>query len=56
MSIGLDVTDTAQVEEQMRLVADTYGRLDILANNAGVAQPIAAVIDTPTTCTRRSSR
>ena len=47
MAIRLDVTDTGQVEEQMRLVADTYGRLDILANNAGVAQPIAAVIDTP---------
>ena len=47
MAIHLDVTDTAQVEEQMRSVAETYGCLDILANNAGVAQPIGAVIDTP---------
>jgi len=36
MAIHLDVTDTAQVEAQMRSVAETYGRLDILANNAGV--------------------
>ena len=31
----------------MNAIADEYGRIDILANNAGVAQPIADVIDTP---------
>ena len=47
MAVHLDVTDSARVDEVMRDIADEYGRLDILANNAGVAQPIAEVIDTP---------
>lgn len=46
-AVHLDVTDRAMVEETMRSVADEYGRIDILANNAGVAQPIAEIIDTP---------
>ena len=46
-AVRIDVTDTDQVEEVMRSVAAEYGRIDILANNAGVAQPIAGVIDTP---------
>ena len=46
-AVRIDVTDTDQVEAVMRSVAAEYGRIDILANNAGVAQPIADVIDTP---------
>ncbi len=40
------MTDSDQVEQVMNSIADEYGRIDILANNAGVAQPIADVIDT----------
>ena len=46
-AVHLDVTDSDRVEEVMRDIAAEYGSLDILANNAGVAQPIAEVIDTP---------
>ena len=45
-AVHLDVTDSAGVEEAMRGIAAEYGSLDILCNNAGVAQPIADVIDT----------
>ena len=45
-AVHLDVTDSAGVEEAMRDIAAEYGSLDILCNNAGVAQPIADVIDT----------
>ncbi len=45
-AVHLDVTDSARVDEVMRDIAAEYGSLDILANNAGVAQPIAEVIDT----------
>lgn len=46
-AVHLDVTDSDRVEEVMRGIAAEYGSLDILCNNAGVAQPIAEVIDTP---------
>ena len=45
-AVHLDVTDAGQVDEVMGAIAQDYGRIDILANNAGVAQPIAEVIDT----------
>ena len=43
---ALDVTDTAAVEAFMASVNADHGRLDILANNAGVSQPIGSVLDT----------
>jgi 3-oxoacyl-[acyl-carrier protein] reductase/sorbitol-6-phosphate 2-dehydrogenase len=46
-AIRLDVTDTTAVDAAFAEIAREYGSLDILANNAGVAQPIADVIDTP---------
>jgi 3-oxoacyl-[acyl-carrier protein] reductase/sorbitol-6-phosphate 2-dehydrogenase len=46
-AVELDVTDATRVEALVREVADEYGALDILANNAGVAQPVAPVVDTP---------
>jgi NAD(P)-dependent dehydrogenase (short-subunit alcohol dehydrogenase family) len=46
-AVHLDVTKTDEVEAVMNAIADVYGRIDILANNAGVAQPIADVVDTP---------
>ncbi|MEU0641209.1 SDR family NAD(P)-dependent oxidoreductase [Streptomyces umbrinus] len=36
LGIGCDVLDRAQVERLFDLVADTYGRLDVLVNNVGM--------------------
>jgi NAD(P)-dependent dehydrogenase (short-subunit alcohol dehydrogenase family) len=46
-AVHLDVTDTDEVHAVVSAIAEEYSRIDILANNAGVAQPIADVIDTP---------
>jgi len=46
-AIHLDVTDTPAVEDAVREVAAEGGSLDVLVNNAGVAQPILDVVDTP---------
>lgn len=32
----VDVTNTAQIEEMVQTTIDTYGRIDILINNAGI--------------------
>lgn len=46
----LDVTDSAQVQAAIQFVVDTYGRLDIALNNAGIsgggAQPLDQMTDT----------
>ena len=46
-AVHLDVSDTAEVDEVVADIGREFGSLDILCNNAGVAQPIAAVVDTP---------
>lgn len=46
-AVHLDVTNTPQVEEVINAIADEHGRLDVLVNNAGVAQPILQMIDSP---------
>jgi NAD(P)-dependent dehydrogenase (short-subunit alcohol dehydrogenase family) len=46
-AIRLDVTNTAEVEQAVAAIVDELGGLDILANNAGVAQPIREMVDTP---------
>src|SRR5919198_6174642 len=46
-AVTLDVTDTGQVEQTVADVVREYGTLDILANNAGVAQPILDMLDAP---------
>lgn len=46
-AVELDVTDTAAIEDSFAWVKREYGSFDILANVAGVAQPIADVVDTP---------
>src|SRR5258708_26177753 len=38
MALMVDVSDEAQVREMMRSARDTWGRVDILVNDAGVAQ------------------
>jgi NAD(P)-dependent dehydrogenase (short-subunit alcohol dehydrogenase family) len=45
-AVHLDVTDTREVEDTVLSVVAEYGSLDVLANNAGVAQPIASMLDT----------
>jgi 3-oxoacyl-[acyl-carrier protein] reductase/sorbitol-6-phosphate 2-dehydrogenase len=45
-SVQLDVTDTPQVEDVIGSIAAEFGRLDIMVNNAGVAQPITTVLET----------
>lgn len=46
-AVRLDVTNTEQVESVIEDVARELGRLDVLVNNAGVAQPIYDVIESP---------
>ena len=38
MAMAPVLTDQKQVKEAMALVANKYGRIDILANNAGISQ------------------
>jgi NAD(P)-dependent dehydrogenase (short-subunit alcohol dehydrogenase family) len=45
-AVHVDVTDTREVEDVVASIVDEYGSLDVLANNAGVAQPIASMLDT----------
>ena len=44
--ITIDVTDDASVEAAAEQVGETYGRLDVLVNNAGVAEPHRAAAET----------
>lgn len=45
-AIVLDVTRPADVDSAVAVIVEEYGSLDILANNAGVSQPVGTVIDT----------
>jgi NAD(P)-dependent dehydrogenase (short-subunit alcohol dehydrogenase family) len=45
-AIHLDVTDTPAVEAAVTALLEEFGSVDILANNAGVAQPIATMLET----------
>ena len=35
LALALDVTDTSQVEASVRAASETFGRIDVLVNNAG---------------------
>jgi len=48
LAVAADVTDEAQVEALMAACDRTYGRLDVLVNNAGTVEPFAATEDMPT--------
>ena len=44
LAVMCDVTDEASVEEAASLVIATFGRVDVLLNNAGIA-PVAPLLD-----------
>lgn len=44
--ISLDVTRSAEVDAAVAAIVDEYGSLDILANNAGISQPIGTIVNT----------
>jgi NAD(P)-dependent dehydrogenase (short-subunit alcohol dehydrogenase family) len=44
--IAIDVTDDASVAAAAKEVADRYGRLDVLVNNAGITGPLVSSVDT----------
>ena len=43
--IGFDVTDEDAVVALVRCVLDTFGRIDVLVNNAGIGDQAAATVD-----------
>lgn len=45
LAIPCDVSDWAAVEGAVGHIAATYGRIDVLINNAGVIEPISALSD-----------
>lgn len=46
-AVKLDVTDPGEVDRVISAVADEHGRLDIMVNNAGLAQRPAPLTETP---------
>lgn len=46
LGIACDVSDDAAVEAAIRLTVETFGRLDAIHNNAGIAHPAKAFHDT----------
>lgn len=51
--VQVDVSQAAQVEKMVRAAVETYGRLDVLFNNAGLTLP-ASVTDTTEETWQRS--
>ncbi|BAN27408.1 SDR family NAD(P)-dependent oxidoreductase [Caballeronia insecticola] len=45
LAIGADVSSEADVIAMMRNVADTYGRIDVLVNNAGIGEQAKPTIE-----------
>jgi NAD(P)-dependent dehydrogenase (short-subunit alcohol dehydrogenase family) len=48
-AITCDVTVEAQVEAAIRLAVDTWGRLDVMFNNAGIIGSVGPIADTDST-------
>ncbi|MFC0336837.1 NAD(P)-dependent dehydrogenase, short-chain alcohol dehydrogenase family [Kushneria avicenniae] len=47
LGVACDVTDKASCEAAAKAVADQYGRIDVLINNAGITQPLKTMEITP---------
>lgn len=45
--IQADVSSSADVRNMIEAAVDTYGKVDILYNNAGIAGPVINMVDTP---------
>ncbi|MBO7328254.1 MAG: SDR family oxidoreductase [Lentisphaeria bacterium] len=45
IAVACDITDAAAVESMVKTVVDTFGRLDIAVNNAGISIPIKGILD-----------
>jgi 3-oxoacyl-[acyl-carrier protein] reductase len=44
-AIEVNIADSASVSRAFQHIADTHGRLDVVVNNAGVGQNVAAVVE-----------
>lgn len=47
LGTGCDVTNGDEIESALARTIDSFGRLDIAFNNAGVEQPVAPLVDIP---------
>ena len=47
MTISADVSDKAQVDAMIRQIEETFGTVDVLVNNAGIAIPLTRLEDYP---------
>ena len=45
IAVQCDIADAAAVESMVKTVVDTFGRLDIAVNNAGISIPIKGILD-----------
>jgi len=45
LPIKADVSDNGQVEDVVKKTLDKFGKIDILINNAGIAGPVAPIVD-----------
>ena len=45
IAVACDIADAEAVEAMVRKVVDTFGRLDIAVNNAGISIPIKGILD-----------
>ncbi len=45
IAVACDIADADAVEAMVRKVVDTFGRLDIAVNNAGISIPIKGILD-----------
>ena len=47
LTISADVSDKAQVDAMIRQIEETFGTVDVLVNNAGIAIPLTRLEDYP---------
>lgn len=45
IAVACDIADAAAVESMVKTVVDTFGRVDIAVNNAGISIPIKGILD-----------
>ena len=45
LAVPCDVADSEQVQAMVRQIVETFGKLDVLVNNAGVRASISTIED-----------